>query len=480
MLDKNIMSSFGWKFLERIGTQIINLVLQIVLARLITPEEFGSLAVLIVFVNIANIFIQKGLTSSIIRKKEIDELDYNTAFLASEFMSIILYIIIYFIAPFIAFKYKSIILIKGLRVFSIQLFFGALYCIQNAILIREMKFKVIFIRGIISSIIAGTIGIIMAYLNFGLWALVVQTLLTQILYCATAWYSISWKPRLSFSFERLKDILNFGGKILLSELLNYSVEGIKSLIIGKNYSTEALSYYDRGQIYPATLMRGIYDTLGGVLLPAFSKQQSDDEILSESVILSISLTMFLTTPIFIGMAAIAKPLTIILLTDKWIKSVPFFIIFCIYWIPYPVQGICKNGIYAKGNSSIILKIEIIKIIISLIALIISLKIGILAIAISSIIIMFLVSILYAIALKNIIRISLVSVFNSIIKSLISSSIMGIVVINLNLLGINIIFRMLIQIIIGITIYLLCSLIFKDKNLNILLSLIKNKMLKNIN
>lgn len=474
MSDKNLVSSFAWKFLERVGTQVINLVVQIVLARMIAPEEFGSLAVLIVFVNIANIFVQKGLTSSIIRKQKVDELDYNTAFWASMIMALILYLLIFFSAPIIADKYNSIILIKGLRIFSIQLFFGALFCIQNSILVREMRFKTVFNRGIISSLLSGIIGIVMAYLNLGLWALVTQTIVNQFLYCATAWNSITWKPKFQFSMERLRDILGFGGKILLSELLSYMVEGLRTLSIGKVYSTEALSYYDRGQTYPATLMRGIYDALGSVLLPIFSQKQDDNKKLSEAILRGISLTMFLITPIFVGMAAVAKPLIIVLLTDKWIDTVPFFIIFCLYWIPYPIQGICRNGIYAKGNSDVVLKIEGIKTIVTLISLLIALKINVFAIAIAAVITMFIVTIIYVIALKNIISFSYKVMFKGIIKSSISSIIIFFIVSSLSIINVNIFIKLIIQIIVGIISYIICSILLKDKNLSVFLNMIKSK------
>lgn len=471
MSNNKVINSFLWKFLERAGTQIVNLVVQIILARLINPSEFGSLAVLIVFVNIANIFIQKGLSSSIIRKKDADSLDYDTALWASMCLAGILYIIIFVFAPLISKVYNSVILIRGLRIFSIQLFFGALYCIQNAILVREMQFKTIFIRGIISSIGAGIVGIIMAYLEYGLWALVMQTILNQILCCLTAWKAVSWKPKFRFSKERLSDIFSFGGKILISELLSYSVEGIRTLVIGKVYSPKVLSYYDRGQTYPATLMRGIYDTIGGVLLPVFSKKQ-DDKNLGYTIVKYNSIIFFLTTPIFVGMAAVANPLIPILLTDKWNGAIPFFIIFSLYWIPYPIQGICKMGVYAKGVSDSVLKIEVAKTIVTFITLGVSLFISPFAIALAALITMVFTTILYVVALYRIIHFSIYDMCKGIIKPAIASAAMFFVV---NLIGgihIGNVPKLFVQIIVGILIYLIISVICRNNNLTDCIKMIK--------
>lgn len=472
MNDKGVINSFFWKFLERAGTQIVNLFVQVLLARLIAPSEFGSLAVLVVFVNIANIFIQKGLSSSIVRKKDADDLDYDTALWASLVVAIVLYIVIYVTAPFIAKVYNSSVLTAGLRIFSLQLFFGSLYCIQNAILVRNMQFKSIFIRGMVSSIGAGVVGIGMAYLGGGLWALVVQTLLNQILCCLTAWKVVNWKPKLRFSRNRLSEILSFGGKILISELLNYSVEGIRTLAVGKVYSTEALSFYDRGQIYPATLMRGIYDTIGGVLLPVFSRKQDNDNDLGATIIQSASITFFLTTPIFVGMAAVADPLIPLLLTNKWAGAIPFFSIFSLYWIPYPIQGICKNGVYAKGDSDSVLKIEIAKTIITFVTLAIALFISPFAIAVAALVTMFFTTSLYVVALQKLIHFSIREMFMGMIKTVISTIVMYLLVRIIGLLSIGNMLKLLLQIIIGIASYLLNSVIIKDKNLSFCLQIIK--------
>lgn len=475
--SKSIISSFIWKLLERVSTQIINLIIQIVLARMISPKEFGSLAILIVFINIANIFVQKGFSSSLIRKKEVDMLDYDTAFITSFLISTLLYIILFFMSPAISHIYSSNELKSGLRILSISLLFGALYCIQNAILVREMKFKIIFKRGLISSVLSGIIGIIMAIYGGGLWSLVVQNLLNQILLCLTVSKIIKWRPRFRFSFERLREIFSFGGKILISEIISYGMESIRTLSIGKKFSTEALSYYDRGQIYPATLMRSIYDTIGGVLLPVYSKHQDEADLLSSSMCKAISVSMFIITPFFVGAAAIAHPLINILLTEKWSPCIPYFMIFCFYQITYPIQGITRQILYARGSSDIVLKMEIIKGFITLISLSVSLQFNVFAVAIAALITTYSVTYINLIYTQKVIPIKILKIIEGMKKTILYNLIMFILIYSINFFDLSNILKLIVQVFVGISVYWILSLVFNDENYLVIKKLFLNWYIK---
>lgn len=466
------ISSFVWKFMERMSSQIVNLIVQVVLARIIDPKDFGMLAIMIVFVNVATIFVQKGLSSSIIRKKNADEKDYNTAFITSFIIAVLIYIIIFIAAPFIADVYHLYELKNGLRVISISLLFGALYCIQNAIMVRELKFRAIFVRGLISSVFSGIVGIGLALKGMGVWALIIQTLVNQIMLCITAWNKIDWRPKMQFSRGRLNEILSFGGRILVSEILSYSVESIRTLFIGVKYSSEQLSYYDRGQTYPATLMRGIYDTIGGVLLPVFSRKQDNVEQLSSYFSKTLSVIMFIVTPFFIGFAAVADTLIRILLTDKWEPAIPFVIIFCMAQLAQPVQGICRQLIYAKGDSKVVLKIEIIKDVISLLLLFLFLPFGPIAIAISFLISMYLAAFIMLIAAVKSINITLKKIIICILKPWLYSLIMYLAVWEMNKLQLLLIIKLLCQVLSGVIIYLGLALLLRDSNLYMCIKWIK--------
>lgn len=477
-MNNKILFSFIWKFLERTSTQIINLIIQIVLARMIAPSQFGALSILIVFINVANIFVQKGFSSSLIRKKTADEADYNTAFVSAETVALFFYVVLFIAAPHIANIYNIPELKNGLRIIALQLIFGAVYCVQNAILVREMQFKKIFVRGLVSSTVSGVVGIIMAYCEYGIYALIMQSLLNQVLCCITVWFSVKWKPCLKFSGSSFKEIFSFGSKILISELLSYIVESLRTLLIGKKYTEEQLSYYDRGQVYPATLMRGIYDAVSGVLLPKFSSEQDNSKKLSEDIINSISISMFIVSPVFTGMAAVAKPLIKILLTEKWLPAVPFFMIYCIYQITYPIQGIYRQGIYAIGKSDIVLKLEIAKAIISTIALIVSLPFGVMSVSVAALIAMFAVMVLNVTFPADLIGIKPSAIVKATYKSTFCSVIMFVCVYLENFIGIADFGKLTLQLITGVSIYTLSALLFKDKNLKYLFSII-NPLFKKI-
>lgn len=474
MSQNKVINSFIWKFLERASTQIINLIIQVVLTRLIVPEDFGALALLIVFVNIANIFVQKGFSSSLIRKQEVTEEDSNTVFTVSMLISTILYSLLFLTAPSIAEIYSLPVLTGGLRIISVQFFFGSVYCVQNALLIREMRFKAIFVRGFISTIISGSVGITMAVRGYGLWALVIQSLLNQVLLCITAWFAVQWRPRFFFSKRSFYSVFSFGGKILLSELLSYGVESVRTLLIGGRYSEEMLSYYDRGQTYPATLMRGIYDTVSGVLLPHFSKEQDRGDALAKDVIVSISLAMFLVMPMFLGMAAVAPALIRLLLTEKWMKAVPYFILFSIYQVPYPIQGICRQAIYARGKSGYVLKMEIIKACLALVMLLIALPFGVMAIAVSALVTMYATTLINLMFAKKTVSFRFVDIGKKLWKTTFASVAMYVVVVSENMLGISPILMLFTQVFSGVAVYIMVSVVLKNENLQYLVNAIRKK------
>lgn len=459
----NIATSFIWKFMERIVTQVINLIIQIVLARLISPEEFGSLAVLVVFINISTVFVQKGLSSSLIRKKETDSLDYNTAFTVSVLVASLLYIMLFICAPYIAQIYESVILQSSLRVLGINIIFGALYCIQNVILVRHTKFKLIFIRGLVSTIISGGLGILLALKGYGLWALVVQSLSNQIILCFIGWNEIDWKPKFQFSYDRIKEILSFGGKVLISELIAYVIESIRTLIIGKKYTTVDLAYYDRGQIYPATIMRSIYDTISSVLLPLYSKKQDEPSSLATAMYKTIDLCMFISTPIFVGLAAVSETVVKLLLTEKWMGCVPFLMVFCIYQIPYPIQGITRQILYARGKSNLVLIMEIIKGLIIIITMFISLQISVFAVAISASLTSYIITVINLVFTKNVIPIKIVNIIKSLKNTFMYNIVMFIMVYCINYINVTDIAKIIAQITIGIISYIGIAYMSKDEN-----------------
>lgn len=462
MLQNKIITSTLWKFTERGVSQLFSLIVQIILARILAPNDFGVLAVLLVFVNISNVLIQKGFATALIQKKHIEDIDLNTVFLFSEWIALIIYIVLWFTAPYISNFYHNQDLSIYIRVISISLFFGAFYSIENSILIRKMYFKQMFYSSFISTVLSGLLGIILAVIGFGCWSLIIQNVMQQILLSTTSFKFCEWKIKLQYSKNSFNSLFIFGSKVLLSEILYTGVENIRTLMIGAKYSSDALAFYDRGQTYPSVAMRSIYDTLGSVLLPVFSKHQNNMEKLGTEIAFYLCSSFYLITPLFIGFALVSESFTMIFLSEKWLPAVPFIRVFCIYQLAILPYCILRNSLYGIGDSKISLKLECIKDILSLGAVLVGLMFGTFEIALLSTFVAWISTVLYFIVVNRIIRLKVKIVFEEFFKVCIYNIFMIIAISIVNHSIINPMITMIIDIIVGVVIYIFFSIIFRDK------------------
>lgn len=469
------VAAFFWKLSERGAAQIITLVVQIVLARLLLPNEFGAISILLVFINIANVFIQKGFASSLIRKEDVEDIDYSTAFVISEIIAILCIIVLFASADKIELFYNIPKLANCMRILSLTLVFGALYSIQNAELIRKMCFKQIFIRSMIASLISGAIGIISAIYGLGVWALVLQTFFQQVIMCITTAMVCEWKPHFAFSRKSFNELFAFGSNILLAELISIGVENIRTLIIGKKFTSSDLAYYDRGQMYPATAMRSIYDSISSVLLPSFSKIQNEKERLARSVGLSINISIFLVCPLFIGFAAVAQPLVVLLLTEKWQGAIPFVVVFCIYQIAFPVYGIMRQSLYALGKSKEVLYNEISRGILFIGALIMGVFYNPFVIAILSCIAMYITTAIYVCVVKKYIPLKIKKLVSENLLTVLQSLIMWGIIYLINKIDMIYFVQLIVDILVGVIVYIIMSMIFKNKSFIYCIEFIKQKI-----
>lgn len=357
---KTIISSLLWKFLERTGTQLTQFVVSIVLARILSPEDFGLVALVMIFITISNVFVQSGLNTALIQKKDADDLDFSSVFFASFAMSAFLYTVLFFAAPFIADFYKRQELIAVLRVLSLTLFLGAVNSIQVAYVSKYMMFKKLFLRSIGAMLPSAILGIVLALLGFGVWALVCQQLSNVFLAIVVMWWSVKWHPSLKFSFERLKGLFGFGWKLLLSSILDTGYSNLRGLIIGKVFAPAALAYYNRGEHFPFLVVNNINSSIQSVMLPSLSAIQDDRPQVKRLMRRAIVTSSFLIVPLMMGLAVAAKPLVLILLGEKWLPSVPFVQIYCAIFAFYPIHTSNLSAINALGRSDVFLKLEIIK------------------------------------------------------------------------------------------------------------------------
>lgn len=360
-LKSSVITSLIWKFLERIGTQGVQFVVAIVLARLLAPADFGLIALVTVFIAIANVFVQSGLNTALIQKKNADNLDFSTVFYASLAIAALLYGVLFVCAPLIADFYNGQTkLIPVVRVLGLMLLLGAVSSVQEAYVARNMMFKKLFYRSVGAIIPSGIFGVMLAYMGFGIWALVGQQLMNSSLMCIIMLFTVKWRPQFVFSFARFKGLFSFGWKLLCSALLDTVYRNIRDLVIGKLFTPADLGFYNRGDQFPKIIIGNINASIQSVLLPSLSTVQDDRPRLKSLARRSIKTSAFLILPMMAGLAAVAKPLTLVLLGEKWLPAVPFIQICCFSYAFWPIHTTNLSAINAVGRSDVFLKLEIIK------------------------------------------------------------------------------------------------------------------------
>ena len=270
-----VLSGLFWKFGERISAQLVTFIVSIVLARLLSPDDYGNIALVTVFITIANVFVVNGFGSALIQKQEADNVDFSSVFYANIVFSCILYVIIFLVSPVVADFYASPILCPVLRVLGLRIPVAAINSVQQAYVSRHMLFKKFFFSTLFGTLLSGVVGCVMAYMGFGIWALVAQYLVNTSVDTIVLWFTVRWRPDFVFSFSRVKVLLSYGWKLLLSGLLDTGYTQLRSLIIGKKYTSADLAYYNRGQQYPQLVVTNINTSISSVLFPAISKCQDD-------------------------------------------------------------------------------------------------------------------------------------------------------------------------------------------------------------
>lgn len=379
-LKQKVIHGVFWRALERFGTQGISFVVSIILARLLGPEEYGTIALLYIFLAIAGVLVDSGFGTALIQKKEADDLDFNSIFYFNLVVSVVLYGVLWFAAPWIADFYDKPILIPVLRWSALTLMLNGVNGIQNAVLAREMKFNLSFWISLSGTISQGVIGISMAYMGYGLWALVFSSLGSQAISTLARWFLIGWTPSLQFSLGRVRQLFGFGSRMMLSGVLDTFFNQVYGLLIGKWYTPADLAYFNRGDSMPNMVMTSVQGVIGSVAFPALSKLQDEKEKL-KSVMRRMMLTSsFIVFPAMFGLAAVAKPLVLLLLTEKWLPAVPYLQLACISYAFWPIHIANLQVIQACGRSDIFLNLEIIKKILLILSILLTFKYGVLALA----------------------------------------------------------------------------------------------------
>ena len=470
-----IIKSLLWKYLEKFGVQGVSFVVSVLLARLIAPSEFGLIAIVMILVELSNVVVDGGFNSALIQKKEPKNQDFSTILYVSILASLLLYAILYVAAPHIADFYHEDRLAAVLRVLCIVLLFKAFNSVQSAFISKNMLFKKSFVCNFVAVLISGIVGVALAYMGWGIWALVAQQLLSQIAVCLIMWYYVRWRPSLIFSKESLKELFDFGWKIFLTNIIVAIFKNVRGLVIGRLFNASSLAFFERGKHFPALIVDNLSSTIQAILFPVFSNKQDDVVAVKSMLRRSIKTSSLFVFPSMIGFIVVAKPVIVLLLTDQWLPAVPFVQIFCIAYLLMPIQSANQQVIISLGRSDLVLKLEIIKKIVELLILIISFMYDSIAVAWGIVLYNFICLFINLYPNRQLVNYSYYEQFKDLVPIVSVSIIMGIVMLGCSFINLPLIFVLCVQIIMGILSYIVLNIVFKVEAFTFLIKIIrKNK------
>lgn len=472
MDKRKTINSFIWRFLERCASQGITFVTSVILARLLGPEAYGVIALITVFTSIMQVFIDSGLSTALIQKKDADDVDFSSVFWFNFGMCLVLYMLMYFFAPLIAKFYQMPELTAYVRVLSLILVVSGIKSIQHTYVSRHMQFRTFFFASLGGTIGSGIIAIFMAYSDYGVWALVGQSLSNRVINTIILWFVVQWRPKLTFSWMRLKGLLALGMNLLGAKLLDTIYQDLRSLLIGKVYSATSLGYYNKGKQFPHLVVNNVNVAIDSVLFPTLSKTQDSREKLRVMTRRAISISTYVMMPIMFGLAACAEPLIRLVLTEMWLPCIPFMRIFCITYAFYPLATANLNAIKALGRGELFLKMEVMKKVVGLLALFITTPISIEAMCYSLLVTTFISQMINAYPNKTLLNYRYIEQIRDILPHFLISSGMGVIVYSCQFLGLNDGITLLIQIPLGVTIYVLGSILFKIESYTYILNILK--------
>ncbi|MDU1006519.1 MAG: lipopolysaccharide biosynthesis protein [Clostridium butyricum] len=467
---ENVLSNLIWRFAERCGAQIVQFLVSIVLARILAPEDYGIISLVVVFTQIFEVFVDSGLGNALIQKKDADDLDFSSVFWFNLALCLCLYSLLFISAPMISSFYNSN-LTSIVRVLCITIVISGLKNVQQAYVSKTLQFKKFFFSTLGGTLVSAVFGIGIAMLGGGVWALVVQKLTNIAIDTIVLWLIVEWRPKMMFSFQRLKGLISYGWKLLVSSLLDNIYNNLNSLIIGKMYSSTDLAYYNQGRQFPNVIVTNINTSIDSVLLPTMSKVQDDPQQVKRMTRRSIKISTYVMAPLMMGIAFCAEPLVRLMLTEKWLPCVPYMRIFCITYMFYPIHTANLNAIKAMGRSDLFLLLEISKKVVGLVLLFSTMWFGVMAMAYSLLIISVTSQIINSWPNRKLLNYSYIEQLKDILPSIILSVIMGVCIYIISLLRLHNNVTLLIQLFLGVGIYIGGSALFKFESLQYLLGII---------
>lgn len=479
MNKKSVISSLAYKFLETFAVKGIGIIISVILARLITPEEFGQVAIMTVFINLSITFIQSGLNSALVQKKNIDDSDYSTVFYISISIAVLMVTILNLAAPIIAEFYDCFEIVTPLRLYAFSLLFGAFNSVQVAKLQREMRFKTMMYCNLASTIISGIIGLSAAFLGLGIWALIIYYFSNTVVSCFLMLFAVKWLPKLVFSVERAKSLFSYGWKMLFSAVLSSLYNDLRSLVIGKKFSSESLAFYDRGKQFPNIVSNTTDSAIQSVMFPTLAAAQDDRVQLKSMLRRTMTMGFFIIAPIVIGMAVVADNLVVILFGEQWIPAIAYMQIICIAEAHLPLTSSNLILVKAMGRSDLYMRFEIIRRIAMVIVLLISVFCfgSVKAIAIGYAISAWLDVCIVIIPMKKIIGYGFFEQIKDIWKIIFATIVMSVVAIAVGKIALPIYLSLIFKIIVGIFTYVILSIALRIEIFYYTIGIIKKSFFK---
>ena len=475
---QKVLSGLGWKFTERMSSQLVTFVLSVILARILLPEQYGLVAMINVFLAIANVFITVGFTSSLIQKKDADHLDFSTILWCSLTISCLLYVIMYFAAPYIEAFYSISGLASVTRVYSLVLIIGAFNAIQNAYVSRHMMFKKFFYSTFSGTLISGIIGIVCAYCGLGVWSIVAQSLSNQVLKLIIVRSLIDWRLKFEFSFDRAKQLMSYGSNILFSSLINSIFQELRQLLIGRYFSAADLAFYNRGRSLPHLVSTNIETSIESVLFPAMSNHSDQPSEIKRMMRRSIRTSSYIMYFFMTLLCLTSKPIILLLLTEKWADTIPFMQVICISSMIAIMSTANMQAIKASGRSDIVLKLEIIKKPVFLCILVAAVHHSVMAVALTMPLYALFAAIVNMYPNKKLLNYSIHEQIKDQMPATLLSLLMAICIIPISYLEINNEFIiLLIQLFVGTVLYFGGSILFKVEQFYYIKSTIVNLLKK---
>lgn len=471
--SQSVLSNLIWRFMERCGSQLISFVVSVVLARLLAPELYGSIALVTVITSILQVFVDSGMANALIQKKDTDDLDYSSVFYFNLVFCLVLYLGLFLAAPFIARVYEDGSLVPVIRVLGLTLVVSGVKNVQQAYVSKTMQFRRFFFATLGGTLFSAVVGISMAYMGYGIWALVMQQLLNAAVNTAILWLTVGWKPRLAFSFTRLAGLISYGWKLLVSALLDTVYNKLYQLVVGIVYSSADLAYYNKADQLPVLVVENINSSIDSVLLPVLSAEQDKRLVVREMTRRAIKMSTYVMMPMMAGLAACAEPLVRLLLTEKWLPCVPYMQIFCVCYAFYPLHTANLNAIKAMGRSDMFLYLELVKKAVGILALVITMYMGVFYMALSRIFTGVLSQLINAFPNKKLLDYPYLEQLKDMAPSILLSALMAAGVYLLTFLGLNDFATLALQLICGVALYVALSMLFRIDSFSYILSVIKN-------